>query len=134
MRRTKIVITLFALLLSYVDSAESQQAIFLVRHADTVRGTGNPDVPLTEAGERRALALAALLKDSGINAIYTTGLQRTVKTAEPLQSYWASSQRFNRSSNPEQNQTLLTSSSNGCAGSTDKTSYWPYSTRTADRH
>lgn len=84
MRRIKFGIILFALLPSFAVCAEAQQAIFLVRHGDTVRGTGNPDVPLTEAGERRALALAALLKDSGINTIYTTGLQRTVKTAEPL--------------------------------------------------
>lgn len=49
--------------------AQAQQAIFLVRHGDTAREKGNPDVPLSEAGER---------------IIYTTGLQRTVKTAEPL--------------------------------------------------
>jgi broad specificity phosphatase PhoE len=71
-------------LITAASLAEAQQAIFLVRHGDTVRQKGNPDVPLSEAGERRALALAALLKDSGITAIYTTGLQRTVKTAEPL--------------------------------------------------
>jgi broad specificity phosphatase PhoE len=71
-------------LMTAVSLAEAQQAIYLVRHGDTVRQKGNPDVPLSEAGERRALALAALLKDSGINVVYTTGLQRTVKTAEPL--------------------------------------------------
>lgn len=81
MRRITI---LFASLLCYVGLAEAQQAIFLVRHGDTVRQKGNPDVPLSESGERRAVALAALLKESGINVIYTTGLQRTVKTAEPL--------------------------------------------------
>jgi broad specificity phosphatase PhoE len=70
--------------LTTASIAQAQQAIFLVRHGDTVREKGNPDVPLSEAGERRAVALAALLKDSGINVIYTTGLQRTVKTAEPL--------------------------------------------------
>ena len=64
--------------------ASAQQAIFLVRHADTIREKGISDSPLSERGEQRAQALAALLKDSGINAIYTTGLQRTVKTAEPL--------------------------------------------------
>jgi broad specificity phosphatase PhoE len=73
-----------ALLFALSSPVEAQQAIFLVRHGDTVREKGNPDVPLSEAGEHRALALAALLKDSGINVIYTTGLQRTVKTAEPL--------------------------------------------------
>ena len=50
--------------------AEARQAIFLVRHGDTVREKGNPDVPLSESGERRALALAALPKDSGINVVY----------------------------------------------------------------
>jgi phosphohistidine phosphatase SixA len=75
---------LATVLLASVSIGEAQQVIFLVRHGDTVRQKGNPDVPLSEAGERRADALAALLKDSGINVIYTTGLQRTVKTAEPL--------------------------------------------------
>jgi broad specificity phosphatase PhoE len=75
---------LTALFLVSAQFAEAQQAIFLVRHGDTVREKGSPDVPLSPAGERRALALAALLKDSGINVIYTTGLQRTAKTAEPL--------------------------------------------------
>jgi broad specificity phosphatase PhoE len=73
-----------AALLLFCGYTDAQQAIFLVRHGDTVREKGNPDVPLSEAGERRATALAALLKDSGINVVYTTGLQRTVKTAEPL--------------------------------------------------
>ena len=66
--------------------AEAQQAVLLVRHADTSRqeAMSNPDIPLTEAGQRRALALASLLKESGVNVIYTTGMIRTVKTAEPL--------------------------------------------------
>jgi broad specificity phosphatase PhoE len=75
---------LTSVFLTSASVAEAQQAIFLVRHGDTVRQKGNPDVPLSDAGERRAMALAASLKDSGITAIYTTGLQRTVKTAEPL--------------------------------------------------
>jgi broad specificity phosphatase PhoE len=77
-------LTVFTALFAFYSVAEAQQAVFLVRHGDTVRQKGNPDVPLAEPGERRAQALAALLKDSGINVIYTTGLQRTVKTAEPL--------------------------------------------------
>jgi len=83
--RTKIVVLTVALLcFPLLRSADAQRAIFLVRHGDTVREKDNPDVPLSEPGERRADALAALLRDSGINVIYTTGLQRTVKTAEPL--------------------------------------------------
>jgi broad specificity phosphatase PhoE len=81
---TRFSLWLFVILLLWTVSADAQQAIFLVRHGDTIREKGNPDVPLSEAGERRAIALAALLKDSGINVVYTTGLQRTLKTAEPL--------------------------------------------------
>lgn len=87
-----ILITFF---LTGASIAQAQQAIFLVRHGDTVREKGNPDVPLSEAGERRAVALAALLKDSGITMIYTTGLQRTVKTAEPLAKLLGVDPRFN---------------------------------------
>ena len=84
-RRAKVLgLALWALVFAQWLPADAQQAIFLARHADTVRQKGNPDFPLSEAGERRAVALAALLKDSGITVIYTTGLRRTVKTAEPL--------------------------------------------------
>lgn len=55
-----------------------------MRHADTVRQEGIPDIPLSDVGQRRAATLAALLKDSGINTIYTTARQRTIQTAAPL--------------------------------------------------
>ncbi len=61
---------------------EAQQAVFVVRHAE--RLDASEDSPLSEAGHGRAQALANLLKDAGINAIYTSELQRTIKTAEPL--------------------------------------------------
>jgi broad specificity phosphatase PhoE len=83
-KRKIIFLAICAITVFTFHVASAQQAIFLVRHGDTVRQKGNPDVPLSEPGERRASTLAALLKDSGINTIYTTGLQRTVKTAEPL--------------------------------------------------
>jgi len=85
--KMKIKIGLFILLNVILQNGHqgiAQEAIFLVRHADTVRQQGNPDVPLSEAGQHRAAALAALLKDSGINVIYTTSMLRTIKTAEPL--------------------------------------------------
>ena len=64
--------------------AESQQAIFLVRHGETVAPKGSDARPLSEAGQRRAALLAMLLKDAGIKAIFTSNLERTIKTAEPL--------------------------------------------------
>ena len=64
--------------------ADAQQAIFLVRHAEDVRSKDVVDRPLTESGQRRATLLASVLKDAGINAIFTSSLQRAVKTAEPL--------------------------------------------------
>ncbi len=62
--------------------AHAQRAIFLIRHAD--RLDTSQDSPLSKAGEARAQALAGLLKDAGITAIYTSEYQRTIKTAEPL--------------------------------------------------
>ena len=57
--------------------------VFLVRHAEKADAPReNP--PLSEAGTLRARALARLLKQSGIKAVYTSQFLRTMQTAEPL--------------------------------------------------
>jgi phosphohistidine phosphatase SixA len=55
--------------------------IILVRHAE--RGADGDDPPLTEAGKQRAALLAAMLKDSGVSAIFTSERIRTKETAAP---------------------------------------------------
>src|SRR4030042_7066798 len=83
-REILLSITLAFFLLTAPLVADAQQAIFLVRHAEDVRSTDVGDRPLTEAGHRRAMLLATLLKDAGISVIFTSSLQRTIETAEPL--------------------------------------------------
>ncbi|HEY0876143.1 MAG TPA: phosphoglycerate mutase family protein [Vicinamibacterales bacterium] len=78
------------LLLALAAPAAAQQVVFVVRHAeraDTDAGgaammTTDPD--LSAAGKARAEALATMLKDARIAAIYTTQYKRTKQTAEPL--------------------------------------------------
>ena len=84
MNRTIATFIILTGILGLVQLADAQQAIFLVRHAEDVRSRDVVDRPLTEAGHRRAMLLATILKDAGINAIFTSTLQRTIKTAEPL--------------------------------------------------
>ena len=67
---TPIVISV---ILFFFDAPQAQQVIFLVRHGETVAPKGTDSRPLSEAGQRRAVLLAKLLKDAGINAIYTSG-------------------------------------------------------------
>ena len=71
---------LFAVAIAMPLAAEAQQAIFLLRHAEQ---TPETEPVLTEAGRRRAAALARRLKDAGISAIYVTDAVRTRQTAEP---------------------------------------------------
>jgi broad specificity phosphatase PhoE len=59
----------------------AQQVIFLMRHPEQ---SADPEPILTEAGHRRAAALAHRLKDAGIGAIYVTDAVRTRETAEPI--------------------------------------------------
>jgi broad specificity phosphatase PhoE len=82
----KKIILFVAVVLFFTSAytADAQQAIFLVRHGETVAPKGSDARPLSEPGQRRAAALAALLKDAGIKAIFTSDLERTIKTAEPL--------------------------------------------------
>jgi broad specificity phosphatase PhoE len=85
------------LVLALPAPAVAQQALLVVRHAEQVQGATQGGVQggvqggmmegdpvLSEAGQRRADALAAHLKDARITAIYTSQYQRARATAAPL--------------------------------------------------
>ncbi|MBO9733098.1 MAG: histidine phosphatase family protein [Chitinophaga sp.] len=57
---------------------------YIIRHAERHPGF---DSTLTPAGQERAGALYRLLKDSGLNKIYTTPFKRTIATADSLRIY-----------------------------------------------
>jgi broad specificity phosphatase PhoE len=61
---------------------EGATTVFLVRHAE--KGTDGADPALTEAGVKRAQALADVLADAGITAIFSSEFNRTKQTAAPL--------------------------------------------------
>jgi broad specificity phosphatase PhoE len=56
--------------------------VFVVRHAE--KGPENPDPSLTPQGYQRAAALARVLGDSHITAIFASEFKRTQETVEPL--------------------------------------------------
>ena len=75
-----------AVLAPSICPAAAAAAVFVVRHAEKQSEANDRDVPLSEAGRARAKRLAAMLKDAGIVAIYSTDTVRTRTTAEPLAS------------------------------------------------
>ena len=75
-------LALLLLFLCAPQVARAHQVLYVVRHAEKVDQSGDPS--LSAAGKRRATALAHLLKDAGINAIYASALKRTLETAAPL--------------------------------------------------
>ena len=77
-----IAFVVVAALIALPSVSYAQRAVLLVRHAD--RLDDSEDSPLSAAGKERAQRLAALLKDVGITAIYTSQFQRTMQTVEPL--------------------------------------------------
>jgi broad specificity phosphatase PhoE len=85
MSRKIIHVLIITAVLGSTRLALGQEAIFLVRHTEQ---DGRPSVvedpALTEIGHRRAQALAQVLKDAGINVIYTTERRRSIQTAEPI--------------------------------------------------
>jgi phosphohistidine phosphatase SixA len=75
-------LALFLLLLVSVSVASAQPVVVIVRHAEKATDGGS-DPDLSSAGRARAEALARILKDSGITAIFTTEFKRTQETAAP---------------------------------------------------
>ena len=63
------------------SSAQAETVLILVRHGEKV--DESQDADLNDAGRARAQALAAVLKDAGIQAIYSTDYRRTLETVKP---------------------------------------------------
>ncbi len=82
--RSSTVLLLAALLAATPHAAAAQAAptvVLLVRHGEKVSEEADP--PLTEAGRERARALAALVRDAGLDRVLSTDYQRTRDTAAP---------------------------------------------------
>jgi broad specificity phosphatase PhoE len=75
-------VALFLLLFVSVSIAWAQPVVVIVRHAEKA-ADGGTDPDLSSAGRARADALARILKDSGITAIFTSEFKRTQETAAP---------------------------------------------------
>ena len=88
--RTLAVLALASVSLGCQPPAEAPPALsegsvfFLVRHAEKADQSDDP--PLTEQGRARARNLARLLKDAGVEKIYSSDFVRTLDTARPLAS------------------------------------------------
>jgi broad specificity phosphatase PhoE len=87
-RLARIALAAFAIALTTLPISAQQPApegsttVFLVRHAEKEAEGADPS--LTEAGRKRAKALADMLVDAGITAIFSSEFHRTQQTAAPL--------------------------------------------------
>lgn len=72
-------------LMSASTPVRAHKAIIVVRHAEKASAS-DPDSPLSLAGQDRAMALARLLRASGVQAVFVTDKKRTQQTAEPIAS------------------------------------------------
>src|SRR6266540_6027428 len=75
-------LVLFLSIFIAVTIASAQPVVVIVRHAEKA-ASGGKDPDLSSAGRARAEALARILKDSGITAIFTSEFKRTQETAAP---------------------------------------------------
>jgi broad specificity phosphatase PhoE len=80
---TKGVVLIATLLVAAGAAVEASPILFLVRHGEKAT-TGGKDPDLSAVGNQRAEALARILKDSEITAIFTTEFKRTQETASPI--------------------------------------------------
>ena len=63
-------------------TANAAPVIFIVRHAEKA-SSGDNDPDLSPEGQKRADALAHILKDSQITSVFVTEFKRTQRTAAP---------------------------------------------------
>ena len=77
-----VLVLLAAVILSPALFARDATTVLLVRHAEKATTSGS-DPELTDEGMARAEALAVVLADVEITAIYSTSFKRTEATAAP---------------------------------------------------
>ena len=79
MKHLALVLSISVLLVACADAAP---VVFIVRHAEKT-SAGGKDPKLSVEGQKRADALANILKDSQITAVFVTEFKRTQDTAAP---------------------------------------------------
>ena len=82
MKHLALIFSIPLLLATYANAAP---VVFIVRHAEKV-STGGKDPDLSVQGQKRADALAHILKDSQITSVFVTEFKRTQETAAPTAS------------------------------------------------
>jgi phosphohistidine phosphatase SixA len=80
--RMKHLALILSISLLLVTHASAAPVIFIVRHAEK-GSTGGNDRALSPEGQKRANALAHILKDSQITSVFVTEFKRTQETAVP---------------------------------------------------
>ena len=82
---SKLLLAGLFLSLCLIDSAAAQKkTIILVRHAETVDASQDPD--LSAEGKERAQRLRSIVKNYKPGAIYSTDFKRTRDTVAPMGS------------------------------------------------
>ena len=79
MKHLALILSIPVLLVTYANAAP---VVFIVRHAEKA-STGGKDPNLSVQGQKRADALAHILKDSQITSVFVTEFKRTQETAAP---------------------------------------------------
>ena len=82
MKHLALILSISLLLVTYADAAP---VVFIVRHAEKA-STRDKDSDLSVEGQKRANALAHMLKDSQITSVFVTEFKRTQETAAPTAS------------------------------------------------
>jgi hypothetical protein len=82
MMTARRLIIIAAIPLFTLSAVAASPIIFVVRHAEKSADGNDPD--LSAAGQERAEALARIVKDAEITAIFTTEFKRTQETAAPI--------------------------------------------------